>query len=270
MTANIIFVLLLGACSIQSIALKKFHASAYRRAHGPLLRSSVIDDVLVKEDDTVTSFLPRRTIPIVNTASMNISAANFFGKQVLSTTECKKELIGLLTKKIEIEEEFLDYRIEYLTKYLEYKYVPIQTIPFLNFALSGNWDMLYSNALVTRADKSLDWKISQEIISDEGEGSTGILNNIVKWKLISTDSSYLGNLVVNCKYLFNTKGDLDVALQEHLLMPNGNAPPDVEELIMSIQRSIPFESFDPDDIRIKNTVSRIPMYCGTSYSIISP
>lgn len=256
-TANIIFVLLCGVCSVQSISLKKFPTNSCRKAHGSLLRSSVIDDVIVKEEDAITSFLPRRTIPIVNTASMNISAANFFGRQVLSTAECKRELIGLLSKTIEIEEEFLDYRVEYLTKYLEYKYIPIQTIPFLNFALSGNWDMLYSNALVTRADKTLDYTISQEIIADEGEGSaTGILNNIVKWELKSTDCSYLGDLVVNCKYLFNTKGDLDVSLQEHLLMPNGNAPQDVEELIMSIQRSIPFESFDPDDIRIKNTVGR--------------
>jgi hypothetical protein len=255
-TSNIIFVLLHGVCSVRSIALKKFHASSCRRKHGSLFRSSVIDDVLVKEDDAIASFLPRRTIPIVNTASMNISAANFFGRQVLSTAECKQELIGLLTKAIEIEDEFFDYRVEYLTKYLEYNYIPIQTIPFLNFALSGNWDMLYSNALVTRADKTLDYKISQEITADEGEGTaTGILNNIVKWELKSTDCRYIGNLVVNCKYLFNTKGDLDVTLQEHLLLPNGNAPQDVEELIMSIQRSIPFESFDPDDIRIKNTVS---------------
>lgn len=252
----VIFFLLCGVQYVKSIALKKFYGSSCRKAHSSILRSSVIDDVVVEEGDTITSFLPRRTIPIVNTAGMNISAANFFGRQVLSTIECKRELIGLLTKAIEIEEEFLDYRVEYLTKYLEYKYVPIQTIPFLNFALSGHWDMLYSNALVTRADKTLAYKISQEIIADDGEGSaSGTLNNIVKWELESTDCNYSGNLVVECKYLFNSKGDLDVTLLEHLLMPNGEAPKDVEELIMSIQRSIPFESFDPDDIRIKNTVS---------------
>ena len=60
--------------------------------------------------------------------------------------------------------------------------------------------------------------------------------------------------MVKCEYLFNTKGDLDVTLVEHVLIPKNESPKDIEDLIMSIQRSIPFESFDPDNIRMQNTV----------------
>ena len=217
---------------------------------------------MVVENEGATEILDvlemRRTVPVVNTAGMNISASNYFGKQVLSTAECKRELIGLLTNAIEIEEEFLDYRVEYLTKYLEYKYIPIQTTPFLNFALSGEWAMLYSNILTPRADDTLQFKIFQEINpNDETGSSSGVINNIINWKLDRSDDQSSGDLVVNCKYLFNTKGDLDVTLVEHLLMPKDESPKDVEDLILSIQRSVPFESFDPNDIRVKNTVSLI-------------
>jgi hypothetical protein len=110
--------------------------------------------------------------------------------------------------------------------------------------------------LTPRADKTLTYEISQEIISTEAEGSTtGILNNIINWSLNRTDDQSSGDLVVNCGYVFNTKGDLDVTLIEHLLMPKGESPKDVEDLIMSVQRSVPFESFDPNETLVHNTVS---------------
>ena len=240
----------------QSAAFLNLHRRILSASDRQPLGSLVIDEVPVQDDDTIEQFVTRRTVPVANTAGMNISAANFFGRQVLSTVECKAELIGLLTDSIEIEEEFLDYRVEYLTKYLEYKYIPIQTTPFLNFALSGEWAMLYSNILTPRADETLQFKILQEVLPNEIFGSPGgVLNNVINWKLNRADDQSSGNLVVKCEYLFNTKGDLQVTLNEHILMPEDESPKDVEDLIMSIQRSVPFESFDPNDIRIQNTVS---------------
>ena len=240
----------------QSTALLNLHQQLRRKECRQPLRSSVIDELTVQnEEDIIGQFASRRTVPVANTAGMNITAANFFGRQVLSTAECKTELIGLLTNRIEIEKEFMDYRVEYLTKYLEYKYIPIQTTPFLNFALTGEWDMLYSNILTPRADESLEFEISQEIVPNEIFGSPGgVLNNVINWKLNRADDQSSGNLMVKCEYLFNTKGDLDVTLVEHVLIPKNESPKDIEDLIMSIQRSIPFESFDPDNIRMQNTV----------------
>mmetsp|Transcript_21486 Transcript_21486/g.20767 ORF Transcript_21486/g.20767 Transcript_21486/m.20767 type:complete len:285 (-) Transcript_21486:127-981(-) len=219
------------------------------------LRSSLLEseDIMVNDLGEIPG--RRKTAAIKNTVGMNISASNFFGNQCFSIKEAKKELIGLLLKEIEIEEEFLDYRVEYLTKYLEYKYIPIQTIPFLNFALSGTWSMLYSNILRSRADNTLLYKISQEInpSDTEGGGDGGTVDNIIGWELDRPDDKAYGDLIVKCSYRFNTKGDLDVSLIEHLLKPKDESPKDVEDLIMSIQKSIPFESFDPDEILVHNT-----------------
>jgi hypothetical protein len=40
-----------------------------------------------------------------------------------------------------------------------------------------------------------------------------------------------GDLIVKCSYKFNTKGDLDVSLIEHLLKPKNESPKDVEVCI---------------------------------------
>jgi hypothetical protein len=40
-----------------------------------------------------------------------------------------------------------------------------------------------------------------------------------------------GDLIVKCSYRFNTKGDLDVSLIEHLLKPKDESPKDVEVFI---------------------------------------
>jgi hypothetical protein len=247
----------------QSIAFNYLHNRARRTTYEcEGLQSALIDldleiEFTVKDIDVIEPQVIRRTVPIVNTAGMNISASNFFGKQVLSIKECKSELTGLLSNTIEIEEEFLNYRIEYLTKYLEYKYIPIQTIPFLNFALTGEWAMLYSNTLRPREDPTLAYEIFQEITPNPEERSTeGTINNIINWKLNRIDDQSCGDLVVNCNYKFNTKGDLDLTLIDHLLMPKAESPKDVEDLIMTIQRSVPFESFDPDGILAHITVSQ--------------
>jgi hypothetical protein len=47
---------------------------------------------------------------------------------------------------------------------------------------------------------------------------------------------------------------LDVRLDEHILIPIEGMPNDVEELIMAMQRSLPFESFDPNEVLMTNTV----------------
>jgi hypothetical protein len=71
------------------------------------------------------------------------------------------------------------------------------------------------------------------------------------------------NLIVNCKYQVTTKGDL-VSLGGHVLTPIESMPSNVEDLIMSMQRSVPFEKplgpglnvqaqyLDPEDTCIRS------------------
>ena len=74
------------------------------------LKSTLLENEVLDNVESLAE-VPRRTIPVVNTAGLNISAANFFGRQVFSADESRLELVGLLRGEIEIEEEFLHYRV---------------------------------------------------------------------------------------------------------------------------------------------------------------
>jgi hypothetical protein len=56
-------------------------------------------------------------------------------------------------------------------------------------------------------------------------------------------------------YELSSRGELQITLEQHLLLPD-TAPRSIgfEELVQSIQRSIPFENFDPDGVTATTTV----------------
>ena len=56
-------------------------------------------------------------------------------------------------------------------------------------------------------------------------------------------------------YELSSRGELQLSLEQHLLMPDAVPKSiDFEELVQSIQRSIPFENFDPDGVTVTTTV----------------
>ena len=246
---------LFGSSSAFHPASKKSWHTQNRAIHG----AAVVDEIALAADDVEASLLLKTKTPTRKSGDTDANAAQSFGPQILSVADCKKELLRVIANQKPIEGDYRRNRIEYLTKYLELNYTPIQTVPFLNYVLSGRWDVIYSNVLIRGADSAFHYKICQEITANELEGKfDGSMKNIIKWDLQRADEVCSGDLVVNSKYELNTKGDLNVALLEHLLMPNGDAPKDVEDLIMTVQRSIPFEFFDPDGVLIQNTVSAKP------------
>ena len=207
-------------------------------------------------DDTDDDF--KGFVPTFNTASLDISMSNPFGSAILSLSECRKELLAILRKEIVMEEEmFYHARVEYLTKVLEGTFTPAQTIPFLQLILSGDWYLAYSNVLLPRADPTLEVSVQQEIqplgMGGDKEPGYGEIRNRIMWKLNRPNDQTFGDFVAECQYQITTKGDLDVTLKEHFLLPNDEIPNDPEDLVMSLQRSVPFEAFDPDQILIKNT-----------------
>lgn len=197
-------------------------------------------------------------VPTINTANLDISMSNPFGPAVLSVSECRKELLSILRKEIVMDEQqFYHARVEYLTKVLEGTFVPAQTIPFLQLILAGDWYLAYSNVLIPRADPTLEVSVQQEIqplgMGGDNEAGHGEIRNRIMWKLNRPNDQTFGDFVAECQYQITTKGDLDVTLKEHFLLPNDEIPQDPEDLVMSLQRSVPFEAFDPDQILIKNT-----------------
>lgn len=114
---------------------------------------SSVDSVPMREDRVI--------LPTVNTKSYLISLSNPFGPAVKSIDIAKDELLKILDNELSMSisdtngSNFFHGRIEYLLKILESRFIPIQTIPFLNLAIGGDWNMRYSNVLTPHKDENL-------------------------------------------------------------------------------------------------------------------
>eukprot|EP00600_Ochromonadales_sp_CCMP1393_P013590 CAMPEP_0174998482 /NCGR_PEP_ID=MMETSP0005-20121125/1531_1 /TAXON_ID=420556 /ORGANISM="Ochromonas sp., Strain CCMP1393" /LENGTH=384 /DNA_ID=CAMNT_0016253119 /DNA_START=110 /DNA_END=1264 /DNA_ORIENTATION=+ len=207
-------------------------------------------------------------VPIVNRGRMDISVESPYGDLLKSTKAAKSELLSLIQQDVDSLD--VHFRLEYIIKFLEYAYTPIQTIPFLNMAISGRWKKLYSNVYTPRAVPELQFEIYQTINCGEGaDQPKGKISEEIVWKYseerespmagesplgfsdralserptITTHSD--GVMEVLSNYEINSKGHLLVALDEHVLRAN-SMPNNVEEFLANLQRTIPFESFDPN------------------------
>ena len=89
---------------------------------------------------------PKRKVKILNTSPFGkpISVDEPFGKVATNCNDCVNEIIELSNKSKDPQSYF---RIEYLLKYLESRFVPIHTPSFYSIAHSGKWRLLYSNVL---------------------------------------------------------------------------------------------------------------------------
>lgn len=80
----------------------------------------------------------------------------------------------------------------------------------------------------------------------------GNLTNVLEWHLL--DEDVRGSLEVECQYKLDPRGRMAVKLGEHHLLPD-KMPRDPEELVMILQRAMPFEMFDPDETAMETSVS---------------
>lgn len=207
-------------------------------------------------------------VPIINTTALEISASNPFGLRVQSIEAARDELISFLqvTTKEDHDiteadsdkwnDKFRHYRIEYLVKYLESKFIPIHTTQFLSLAIGGDWNLVYSNVLTPLADEAIQYQVSQRIKTNE-ECTGGEVENKIFWSLDQSgnhgdsqtqqgSSIACGNLYVRSNFDITPKGSIALELQEHVLMPD-KLPRDPEALIMGLQRTVPFNFFDPHE-----------------------
>ena len=199
--------------------------------------------------DTSLGMLPNRFSPI--------SLENPFGSIPNDVSEAIEEVKTLALKsRIGSPEPQIAFRIDYLVKYLESKYVPIHTKEFYSMTHNGNWSLLYSNSLSSNVDPKLECNFIQSISSSESHTEGLIINNIY-WKYAQVPEDASGVLEVNCRYKVSASGAMAVSLIDHILRPevfpyNEGLGMDksCEMLLESIQTSIPFESFDPNDTLI--------------------
>jgi hypothetical protein len=231
----------------------------------------VLNEVEPVETDTVASAIKLgKTIAVFNPVERNISVTNPFGEEVRSVGAAASELKHLVTdrRKELLESDFLKCRIDYLVKVLKHTYVPSFTVEFMNLAMSGDWSHQYSNAVLRRRDASLNYRIVQKIIpenskiDEEGDSdgrleetnnrAVGKIVNEVRWDVLDNqDKLNMGELSVKANYSINSRGALALSLNDHVMSVE-KLTLEPTDLIMAIQRSVPFQFFDPTDSMVQN------------------
>mmetsp|Transcript_14867 Transcript_14867/g.28537 ORF Transcript_14867/g.28537 Transcript_14867/m.28537 type:complete len:272 (-) Transcript_14867:153-968(-) len=171
----------------------------------------------------------------------------------LSPNEIKSRLLDLLPRMTGKAEEFRD--IESYVNALEDKYVPVQTLGFLNMATEGDWQLLFStNRLGVPNTKLRLRELKQCIATDNLKGS---LTNIARWDLAEDGAAFdaSGTFSVKCTYEINQGARMIVALDDHVLelAKGSKVPNDVPGLVGMLNRAIPTELFDPNDSAMDTT-----------------
>ena len=86
------------------------------------------------------------------------------------------------------------------------------------------------------------------------DGIDGELENIINWRLDRENDDAYGKLTVTCSYKMTSKGGLEITLKDHILNVE-KIPKNVQELLITMQRTVPFEFFDPNEYNAITTVS---------------
>ena len=172
-----------------------------------------------------------------------------------------------------------EYRlVEKYVNLLEGRYVPVVTLDFLNLAMSGEWQLLFSTNLTSRrTNKRLRLReLVQQIEPTTNGGLDGKLTNVARWdyaeeeeeeeramtnqddddddeedgmgnnEIVVFDSH--GTFSIKCSYSIKAGSRMSVILNDHELRPNWGStiPIDIPKLVGYIHNAIPNELFDPN------------------------
>ena len=196
------------------------------------------------EDNKEENFFNDRNTVRTFRIPFPISPTEPFGKPVKTLRETCHEVLELLDDSISDPPQH--FRLTYLVGMLENSFKPIQTVEFFNYANDGEWELMYSNILTPRRENDLGLIITQKLNSNPIHPSKGILENCIKYKYEKV-TNFEGILAVNIDYEMNSKGGLDLTLNEHVMTPHSKTTADeAQNIISHIQKSVPFDIFDPD------------------------
>eukprot|EP00526_Cylindrotheca_closterium_P015781 CAMPEP_0113628820 /NCGR_PEP_ID=MMETSP0017_2-20120614/14942_1 /TAXON_ID=2856 /ORGANISM="Cylindrotheca closterium" /LENGTH=273 /DNA_ID=CAMNT_0000539157 /DNA_START=98 /DNA_END=919 /DNA_ORIENTATION=- /assembly_acc=CAM_ASM_000147 len=174
----------------------------------------------------------------------------------LDTLEVKKRLLEVLPRMTGSSTEFRE--VETLVNTLEDRHKPVLTLDFLNLAMAGEWQLLFSTSLSSRPRQNFRiTEMFQRVESVSMNSQNGTVANEVSWELaengISFDAS--GLFTVVCDYEIKRGSRLELNLQDSILkLAKGSAlPEDIESLIGLMNRAMPKELFDPSDHAVDTT-----------------
>ncbi|RYG64626.1 hypothetical protein EON64_13590 [archaeon] len=194
-------------------------------------------------------------VPLVTGFYSEISVENPVGPVVRSLCVARDELLHLIKADVALSVQ-QHMRIEYLSKVLEKCHIPIQTVPFYNLATQGCWRQVYSNVLLRKPVPQMRCNLTQTILPAEAASLSGSLVNSVFYSYdVPGVQVYTGKLDVQCEYACNSRGEVQVTLQGHVMLADDHVPEDTEGFLLDLQRSVPYDTFDPSNSTQKLLVS---------------
>ena len=174
--------------------------------------------------------------------------------ETMDTVQIKQKLLELLPRMTGTEEEFKI--VESYVNTLEERYVPVQTLEFLNFAMTGDWQLLFSTNLSGGLRRN--FRLRELFQRIEAKGLKGTITNEATWDLAEHTSSIFdatGTFSVQCTYKINQGARMITDLQEHILQPSRGSkiPQDIPSLVGLLHRAMPKELFDPSEHAMDTT-----------------
>lgn len=192
-----------------------------------------------------------RTTEKENKKSVSLNTGD--SERTLSVDEVKRALIDLIPRMKGEDEEYRT--VESYVNMLEEKYAPVQTIDFLNLAMSGEWQLLFSTNLLGPPSRKL--RLREMLQTVDASGFGGTLVNTAQWDLAEDEEVFdaTGTFSVKCSYKINQGARMVVDLDDHELRPakGSKIPDDVPGLVGLLHRAIPKEIFDPNDHALDTT-----------------
>jgi len=189
----------------------------------------------------------------------------------LAPTAVKEKLLDLLPRMTGQEEE---YRwVERYVNVLEERYQPAQTLQFMNMALQGDWQLLFSTNLAGTPNP-MKFRLRELVQTIECSKLEGIVTTQALWDLAEdADGNFdaTGTFLSKCSYEINQGARMIMDLDEHILQParGSKIPSNFQGLVGLLHRSMPKELFDPSEHAMDTTYLdadlRIVRYTGPRF-----
>ena len=177
----------------------------------------------------------------------------------LDTMEIKSRLLDLLPRMTGKPEEY--HSVESNVNTLEDRYIPVQTLDFLNLAMSGEWQLLFSTNI--GGSPRPNFRLRELYQRIESNDSNGTIVNEASWDwaenhegaTLATSFDAYGTFKIKSSYSINQGARMVLELNDHAInLGKGSAvPKDVEKLVALLYRAIPTELFDPNNHAMDTT-----------------
>ena len=168
--------------------------------------------------------------------------------------EVKQLLLDLLPRMTGTSEEFK--LIEQYVNALEDKFVAPQTLDFLNIAIAGEWQFLFTTNQLGRPSPLL--RLTELLQRIEVKGLKGSLVNQAQWDLVDDGPTFDVNGKFSSTVSYNINQGARMTLEDDhdlsiSLGKGSKVPSETESLVGLIYRAMPTEMFDASNLAMDTT-----------------